>query len=590
MEVVFFIYGLSFFILGLAILVYPKKPSDFKLAPHLNLLAGFGLTHGLNEWFDLFIVIEVPKYTYGLEVARMIAMPVSFLFLVEFGVRAIAESNSRYKPLRALPVLLTGVWLAIFLLHPNHMLMGDVWGRYLICLPGTMLTAYALTLHRPYLRAAELKPAAMGLTIAAGTFVAYGIFAGAIVKDAGFWPTTVINYDNVQSLVGLPVQIFRTACAIVLACCTLRMLSIFHWETRKNLRESQLRFQTVAQAAPVILFTVDRDNRISFVQGMGLKALDITAEQLVGSSPAALFPELSPEDPKHSCLSEDSACNCNVTANDATFELCYSPLRDAAGEPDGAIGIALNVTARLKAQAELDQYRLQMVRTQRLTELGTMGTTMAARISKPLNVTQLLLRRLLSQVNDPGKAEAATDSLQQAFTEIADALAVLDRFCEFAQIAPLQHARPIDLYELGRKVTSAFAESARQVNLDIVLDHLDTVCDIYVAHKEVEYVFFMMIQHAIERADPAAHQSLTIRCEANTHVVRLHFANTCGHIDPDDMKKVFEPFAASDGADTGTDLGLAVIKQIVEAHNGTIEAVNEPSDGMTFCVTLPIKT
>jgi len=39
---VFFIYGLAFFVIGLAIVIYPKKDSEFKLANNLLLIAGFG--------------------------------------------------------------------------------------------------------------------------------------------------------------------------------------------------------------------------------------------------------------------------------------------------------------------------------------------------------------------------------------------------------------------------------------------------------------------------------------------------------------------------------------------------------------------
>lgn len=49
MEVVFFIYGLGFFILGFAVTLYPKKNSTFALAEHLYLIAGFGFLHGINE-------------------------------------------------------------------------------------------------------------------------------------------------------------------------------------------------------------------------------------------------------------------------------------------------------------------------------------------------------------------------------------------------------------------------------------------------------------------------------------------------------------------------------------------------------------
>jgi hypothetical protein len=50
MLVLYFSYGLAFFVLGIAILRQPKRGSAFNIGNHLWLLAGFGLLHGLNEW------------------------------------------------------------------------------------------------------------------------------------------------------------------------------------------------------------------------------------------------------------------------------------------------------------------------------------------------------------------------------------------------------------------------------------------------------------------------------------------------------------------------------------------------------------
>ena len=85
MEVVFFIYGLAFFILGFAVLLYPKRGSSFALAKSIKLIAGFGILHGINEWLDLFILIDKSGNTLTLEIIRMITLPLSFLFLIHFG-------------------------------------------------------------------------------------------------------------------------------------------------------------------------------------------------------------------------------------------------------------------------------------------------------------------------------------------------------------------------------------------------------------------------------------------------------------------------------------------------------------------------
>ena len=129
MTFVFFIYGLSFFVLGLSILVYPKKGSAFKLATHLYLVAGFGLIHGMNEWADMFILIGAPPGDAGstslLAASRMLLLPGSFLFLLRFGTKVITESKKKYSWLKALPTVLPAIWLVIFATSEDRFTMGD---------------------------------------------------------------------------------------------------------------------------------------------------------------------------------------------------------------------------------------------------------------------------------------------------------------------------------------------------------------------------------------------------------------------------------------------------------------------------------
>ena len=60
MIFVWFVYGLAFFVLGLVILVYPKKGSEFRLARHIWMIGVFGIVHGVNEWLDMFRAIGGP--------------------------------------------------------------------------------------------------------------------------------------------------------------------------------------------------------------------------------------------------------------------------------------------------------------------------------------------------------------------------------------------------------------------------------------------------------------------------------------------------------------------------------------------------
>ena len=120
MTYLFFIYGLSFFVMGFSLLLYPKRGSAFKLARHLWLIAGFGLLHGLNEWLDMFILIREPAESLFLAYFRMITLPLSFLCLVQFGAMAMGGEDKKYAPLKLLSVLLAVVWALIFVISKER--------------------------------------------------------------------------------------------------------------------------------------------------------------------------------------------------------------------------------------------------------------------------------------------------------------------------------------------------------------------------------------------------------------------------------------------------------------------------------------
>jgi signal transduction histidine kinase len=62
-------------------------------------------------------------------------------------------------------------------------------------------------------------------------------------------------------------------------------------------------------------------------------------------------------------------------------------------------------------------------------------------------------------------------------------------------------------------------------------------------------------------------------------------------IDPDDLPHIFDPFYRSEAIRNsqipGVGLGLSLVKRIVEAHRGTIEAVSSPQSGASFFLYLP---
>ena len=91
LPLIFGLYGLAFFVTGVAVALESGRTSNLALARALPFLAVFGLTHGIHEWIEMYALMvpatpasTVPTVIGALNVALLAA---SFVCLIEFAVR-----------------------------------------------------------------------------------------------------------------------------------------------------------------------------------------------------------------------------------------------------------------------------------------------------------------------------------------------------------------------------------------------------------------------------------------------------------------------------------------------------------------------
>ena len=589
MAVVFFIYGLAFFLLGFAILLYPRKNSEFRLADHLYLIAGFGIIHGINEWLDLFILISSSSDTITLDYIRAATLPVSFLCLIHFGAKTIPLTNKKLAYFRFLTPVLFIIWLAVFLSDGHNLLMWDIWSRYLLCAPGAFLTAWGLILQLPEFKKTKFKRAITSLKIAGGAFLCYSVLAGLVVKKADFFPASFLNYSHFTDYLGIPVQVFRSICALTMAYGIIRALSIFYWETRTRIRQSELKFRTVATEAPVIIFIADNNAAITFIEGKGLELLNLTPNILIGQTIAQAFPDTPhiSENCTRALSGEESVSIEKI--NDLFFEICLSPLKDRSNETTGVIGVAVDVTQQTNTQRQLDDYRDEMAQTRQMATIGTMSETMARQLGEPLAVTRLFLQRLMTEPGAKNLPDAPAKTIKDAMNEINNAIEIIDRFYTTAQITPSPVAEPIDLYRTVQKIISVFDERARHSGLELTTHGIDVVPCMKIPTEQLEQIFFILIQNAIDNASQGRKNKLLISCRVESRTMELRFMDNCGYIPPEKLKNIFEPFTTTRDNAKDSGLGLAIARRIIEAYDGRITAQSQKDHGTTFQITLPVE-
>ncbi len=292
--ILYFVYGQVFFIMGLVTGLQWRRRSGQEVARSLPWLSAFGISHGLNEWGYIFIPLQAvylsDTVVQVMVVAHLLLLAASFFFLFQYGVESVMPLVPKARWLRALPAAAFLLWGILVLLRgalvqePFDVLfnIGDASSRYLLCLPGAILSAVGLLHQARQVRQSGLPRIAGQLVGAAGAFFLYSVSGGLLVPAAPFFPANLLNYDLLQRSIVIPAPVFRSICGLAMAVFVVRSLDIFRVEAERRIATMQ-RAQLLAEDRE----RIGRDLHDGIIQnlyaaGLGLEA----AHYLVPEQPA----------------------------------------------------------------------------------------------------------------------------------------------------------------------------------------------------------------------------------------------------------------------------------------------------------------
>ena len=105
--------------------------------------------------------------------------------------------------------------------------------------------------------------------------------------------------------------------------------------------------------------------------------------------------------------------------------------------------------------------------------------------------------------------------------------------------------------------------------------------------EQIKRVFVNLIDNAIEALFHAEEKRITITTghDAELSLVRAEIADTGQGVEPEDFRRLFQPYFSR--RDSGTGLGLAIVQQIILEHGGRIRAEKNHPRGAKFLIELP---
>ncbi len=147
----------------------------------------------------------------------------------------------------------------------------------------------------------------------------------------------------------------------------------------------------------------------------------------------------------------------------------------------------------------------------------------------------------------------------------------------------------VDLTELVRAASADFKVLAERSGLTLSIEIGSPVPPVYGDAGQLRKVIDNLVANAV-KFTPAGGQ-VTIRLGYSDGQAVLQVVDTGIGIAPEHHERIFERFYQVDGTTRrrygGSGLGLAVVKEITEAHGGTVTVQSQLGQGSTFTVTLP---
>jgi signal transduction histidine kinase/ActR/RegA family two-component response regulator len=148
----------------------------------------------------------------------------------------------------------------------------------------------------------------------------------------------------------------------------------------------------------------------------------------------------------------------------------------------------------------------------------------------------------------------------------------------------------VDLIEIVHSAIAVVQPVVEAKHINVEIDASSGLSTVFGDSSRLQQVIWNLLSNAVKFTP-----------EGGTVRVRLHTADgkaemvvtdSGGGIPSEFLPHVFEPFRQADASTTrthaGLGLGLSIVRQIVEAHGGTITADNNPDGGAAFTVRLPI--
>ena len=259
-------------------------------------------------------------------------------------------------------------------------------------------------------------------------------------------------------------------------------------------------------------------------------------------------------------------------------------------------GILMDISDRKLAEFQLQHTNEELVRATRLKDefLASMSHELRTPLNAILGMTEGLLEGVFGDVSD--RQIRALKTLENSGNHL---LSLINDILDVAKIESGQMVLDLSATSVQNLCKSSIvfvSQQSLRKQIQIIEQIPQNLPDLIIDERRIRQVLINLLNNAVKFTDIGGSITLTVTLLSGEEYgensfLRFAVKDTGIGIAPENITKLFQPFIQIDSALNrkyeGTGLGLALVKRIVEMHNGNVGLTSELGVGSCFTVELP---
>jgi two-component system NtrC family sensor kinase len=251
----------------------------------------------------------------------------------------------------------------------------------------------------------------------------------------------------------------------------------------------------------------------------------------------------------------------------------------------GVVAFGIDVSERLRAEAERQAIAQAARRAEKLAALGTMAAGLAHELNNPIGIMSSRIELMLLE-GGPVLPEEVREDLQVLHRQTQRVARITQGLLSFARSSSGERG-PVDLNHVVRETLLLAERQIAKGGVELSVELARDLPAVLGDADTLQQVVLNLVTNARDALAAAGGQItiVTRPRDGKPSIVELVVADTGPGIAPEDVARIFDPFFTT--KPTGTGLGLSVTHGIVREHGGTIDVESAPGRGSRFILSFP---